>query len=151
MSITLQSTRFGDLELSDDDTLVFVDGLVGLPGSRYALVKPGNLEEPFAWLQSLEDPELALPVVRPGRFFPDYAVVLDPEDLAHASFDPAAAEVWVIIRTAERLEDIVANLRAPLLIAEGHGWQVINRSPEAALRAPLFSTAPATGPVDSAC
>lgn len=165
MPITLQSTRFGDLELPDDDTIVFADGLVGLPGSRYALLQPGGADEAFAWLQSLDDPQLALPVARPGRFFPDYAVVLDPADLAggsgasagvpgeatSAAPDPATAEVWVIVRAAERLEDFVANLRAPLLLAGGHGWQVINRAPDAALRAPLLPAAPTPGPVDGAC
>lgn len=141
MAITLQSTRFGDLELPEDDALDFPDGLVGLPGTRYALLLPEDADAPFAWLQSLEDPTLALPVTRPGRFFPDFDVVLDEEDVDPALHDPDAVEVWVVVRAGDRLEDFSANLRAPLLLAGRRGWQVINRADEAPLRAPLVSGA----------
>jgi flagellar assembly factor FliW len=43
------------------------------------------------------------------------------------------------VRASERLEDFTANLRAPLVIADGIGHQVINEAPSAELRAPLFA------------
>jgi flagellar assembly factor FliW len=144
MAITLQSTRFGDLELSEDDALVFPDGLVGLPGTRYALLLPEDPDAAFAWLQSLDQPELALPVARPGRFFPDFDVLLDDEDdIAPEVRDagPQGVDVWVVVRAGERLEDFSANLRAPLLLVGGRGWQVINRAEQAPLRAPLVAEA----------
>ncbi|WP_022929090.1 flagellar assembly protein FliW [Patulibacter americanus] len=141
MAITLQSTRFGDLELSEDDALEFPDGLVGLPGTRYALLLPEDPDGAFAWLQSLDDASLALPVTRPGRFFPDFDVVLEEEDVDPALRDTEAVETWVVVRAGERLEDFSANLRAPLLIVGRRGWQVINRADEAPLRAPLVAEA----------
>lgn len=141
MAITLQSTRFGDLELSEDDALEFPDGLVGLPGTRYALLLPEEPDAPFAWLQSLDDASLALPVTRPGRFFPAFDVVLEEEDVDPALRDTDAVETWVVVRAGERLEDFSANLRAPLLIVGRRGWQVINRADEAPLRAPLVAGA----------
>ncbi len=35
--------------------------------------------------------------------------------------------------------DITANLRAPLVIRDGRGYQVINTAEEAPLQAPLFT------------
>jgi flagellar assembly factor FliW len=141
MAITLQSTRFGDLELSEDDALEFPDGLVGLPGTRYALLLPEDPDGAFAWLQSLDDATLALPVTRPGRFFPDFDVVLEEEDVDPALRDAEGVDTWVVVRAGERLEDFSANLRAPLLIIGRRGWQVINRADEAPLRAPLVAEA----------
>lgn len=141
MAITLQSTRFGDLELSEDDALEFPDGLVGLPGTRYALLLPEDPDGAFAWLQSLDDATLALPVTRPGRFFPDYDVVLEDEDVDPVLRDTEGVDTWVVVRAGERLEDFSANLRAPLLIVGRRGWQVINRADEAPLRAPLVAEA----------
>jgi flagellar assembly factor FliW len=144
MAITLQSTRFGDLELAEDDALVFPDGLVGLPGTRYALLLPDDPDGAFAWLQSLDQPELALPVTRPARFFPTFDVLLDDEDdVAPEIRDagPDGVDVWVVVRAGERLEDFSANLRAPLLIVGGRGWQVINRADDAPLRASLVAEA----------
>ncbi|WP_210493837.1 flagellar assembly protein FliW [Patulibacter sp. SYSU D01012] len=143
MPIALHSTRFGDLEIADADALDFPEGLVGLPGSRYALVSPGGEDHAFRWLQSLEDPELALPVTRPERFFPAYDVVLDDGDVP-ADGPTEQAEVWVVVRATERLEDFTVNLRAPLLLEGGRGWQVLNRAPGAELRTPLFGAQEAT-------
>ena len=50
--------------------------------------------------------------------------------------------VYVTIRAAEALEDFRANLKAPILVWEGRGHQVINQAPGAELRAPLFAPPP---------
>lgn len=139
MALTLSSTRFGDLEVTDDETIDFPDGLVGLPGTRWALLRREGADAPFAWLQSLEEPELALPVTRPETFFPGYDVVLDEGDVPADLGDPDAIDVWVVVRAIGTIEEFTANLRAPLLLAGGTGRQVINRADDAPLRAPLVA------------
>ena len=42
--------------------------------------------------------------------------------------------------------DITANLRAPLVIRDGRGYQVINASEDAPLQAPLFELPPSRPP-----
>lgn len=143
MATTVHGTRFGDLEIDDDELVEFPGGLVGLPGTRWALLRRDGPDAAFAWLQSLEDAEVALPVTRPGTFFSDYDVELEDEDVDPALGDPDAVDVWVVVRAAERLEDFTANLRAPLLLAGGRGWQVLNRADGAELRAPLVTRAEA--------
>ena len=46
--------------------------------------------------------------------------------------------VYVTVRATPDPFDITANLRAPLVIHEGKGYQVINTSMAASLQAPLF-------------
>ena len=46
--------------------------------------------------------------------------------------------MWVTVRAGAELADFYANLRAPILVAEGQGHQVINESADAPVRAPLF-------------
>jgi flagellar assembly factor FliW len=139
MPTHLSSTRFGDLDVTDDETLEFPDGLVGLPGLRWALLRRDGDDAPFAWLQSLEDPALALPVTRPGTFFPGFDVVLDDGDVPAGLGDPDEVDVWVVVRAIGGVEEFTANLRAPLLLAGGVGHQVINRADDAPLRAPLVA------------
>jgi len=43
------------------------------------------------------------------------------------------------VRATPNPLDITANLRAPLVILEGHGYQVINTHEDASLQAPLFT------------
>ena len=139
MTQTLKSTRFGDVELPDEAVVDFPSGLIGLPGRRWALVPHGQ-DGVFVWLHSMEDPDLALPLTKPWSFFPRYEVELSDSEAERIGVsDPAEAEVWVTVRAAEEAENFSANLRAPIIISGGRGFQVINEADDAPVRAPLFA------------
>jgi len=139
VALTVQSTRFGEIEIEPEAVLRFPRGLIGLGGSRYALLAT-SADSPFAWLHSLDDPALALPVTKPWEFFADYEVVLsDAEAEAIGVRDPARTDVWVTVRASEQLADFTANLRAPIVVTDGgEAFQVINESAAAPVRARLF-------------
>jgi flagellar assembly factor FliW len=115
-------------------------GLIGLGGSRYTLLARSD-DAAFVWLHSLDDPALALPLTNPWRFFDSYEVEIadDEADRLGIQSDDDTA-VYVTVRAAESLEDFSANLRAPILVNNGLGHQVINQAPDAPVRAPLFPT-----------
>lgn len=137
---TVHSRRFGTLELPETDLIEFPEGLIGLGGSRYAIVRT-DAESPFAWLQSADDPDLALPVTDPWRFFADYALELSDEATVAAGLpeDGSGVAVWVTVRAAGDLREFSANLRAPIVVCEGRGHQVLNEAPGWDVRAPLFA------------
>ena len=140
-TITLESTRFGSVEIPSEAVVDFPAGLIGLGGRRYAIVARDE-DATFVWLQSLEDPDLALPLTNPWRFFANYEVELADDEAERIGVDEAEeTAVYVTVRAAESLEDFSANLRAPILIAHGSGFQVINQAPDAPVRAPLFANA----------
>jgi len=58
-TITLESTRFGSVEIPSEAVVDFPAGLIGLGGRRYAIVARDE-DATFVWLHSLEDPDLAL-------------------------------------------------------------------------------------------
>ena len=136
-AITIDSSRFGTIEIPTESVIEFPQGLIGLGGRRYAIVPSGN-DGAFSWLHSIDDPSLALPVANPWHFFADYAVELSDEESNDITADPADVEVWVTVRAGSQLSDFYANLRAPILVAEGQGHQVINEAADAPVRAPLF-------------
>jgi flagellar assembly factor FliW len=137
--LTIDSSRFGTLEIEASRVVEFPVGLIGLGGRRWAIV--GD-EGPFQWLHSVDDGSLALPVTNPWRFFGDYEVSLSDDDTVRVGGEGDHA-VWVTVRAGGELSDFSANLRAPIVIANGRGHQVINQSPDAPVRAPLFPAAPA--------
>ena len=140
-TITLESTRFGSVEIPSEAVVDFPAGLIGLGGRRYAIVARDE-DATFVWLHSLEDPDLALPLTNPWRFFANYEVELADDEAERIGVDEAEeTAVYVTVRAAESLEDFSANLRAPILIAHGSGFQVINQAPDAPVRAPLFANA----------
>jgi hypothetical protein len=63
-------------------------------------------------------------------------VLLSDEDAERLGNDETA--VWVTVRTGPELSDFSAHLRAPIVIANGYGFQMINEAPVAPVRAPLF-------------
>jgi flagellar assembly factor FliW len=141
MSVTFESIRFGSVEVPQEEVIEFPLGLIGLGGLHYTLIdrNPGT---GFLWLHSVEDPALALPVVSPELFFSDFVLALSEEDRERTGIaDVAAAQLLVTVRATPDPLDITANLRAPLLIHERRGHQVINLSEHAPLQAPLFTVA----------
>ena len=135
-TLTFESARFGTVEIAADAVIEFPSGLIGLGGSRYALVS-ADTDGAFHWLHSLEDASLALPVTNPWLFFADYEVELSDADTERVGVEHP--DVWVTVRTGSSPSDFSANLRAPILVAEGRGHQVINEASDAPVRAPLFA------------
>ena len=137
-TMTFESSRFGTLEIQTEQVIEFPAGLIGLGGARYALLSTDE-QSPFAWLQSIDDPDLALPITNPWLFFADFAVDVDDADAKRIGIeDPSKVDVWVTVRAASELQGFSANLRAPILVWNGRGHQVINEAKDAPVRAPLF-------------
>jgi flagellar assembly factor FliW len=140
MAVTLHSTRFGRLEVPEDAVIEFPSGLIGMSGTRFALLARSE-DSAFIWLHSLDDPELAIPVTNPWRFFGDFELELSDDEAARIGItDVEQTSVYVTVRAAEALEDFHANLRAPIVVANGRGHQVINEAPGVSMRAPLFAS-----------
>ena len=135
-TLTFESSRFGTVEIAADAVIEFPAGLIGLGGSRYALVS-ADADGAFHWLHSIEDASLALPVTNPWLFFADYEVALSDADTERVGVEDP--DVWVTVRTGSAPSDFSANLRAPILVADGRGHQVINEASDAPVRAPLFA------------
>jgi flagellar assembly factor FliW len=147
--LTIQSSRFGTLEIDADAVLSFPRGLIGLGGSRYALLTTDD-DSPFAWLHSVEDPDLALPVTRPAQFFTGYELIVSDEDAAGLMLSgDAPSEIWVTVRAAPQIEDFTVNLRAPIVVMQTTdgmaAYQVLNEAPGLDVRTPLFAGAAGAG------
>jgi flagellar assembly factor FliW len=139
MSVTFQSIRFGAVEIDAEDVVEFPFGLIGLGGLRYTLLdrNPGT---GFLWLHAVDDPALALPVVSPFQFFSTFSLQIASEDRERTGIEDATgAQLYVTVRATPNPLDITANLRAPLVIRDGRGYQVINTHEDAPLQAPLFA------------
>lgn len=136
---TVESSRFGRVEIAPESIVEFPDGLIGLGGTRFALISAGS-SSPFVWLQSLENPALALPVTNPHRFFSEFSVELNEGEAQRIGLDDGApADVYVTVTASAEVAEFTANLKAPILIRDGRAHQVINQAEGVTVRAPLFS------------
>lgn len=118
--------RFGTLKIAPADILQFDEGLIGLGYCRRWVILADAQYPALAWLQSLDDPEVALGVVSPRRFVPGYQSRVGRQDLdALGLSDAREAQVVAIVSRHE--QGLSVNLRAPLLInvGERRGRQVV--------------------------
>ena len=86
---------------------------------RFALLEDPKTV-PFCWLQSLEEPNIALIVMNPFQFMPDYKLDLDgfiaAKDWKGVKTEELQIYVVVNISEGEKGKKITANLLGPLVI-----------------------------------
>ena len=71
---------FGEIEISKDKVITFQDGIIGFPDlKRFALLHDEERGDNagIRFLQSLEEPGFAMPVMNPLDVKPDYEPVVD--------------------------------------------------------------------------
>ena len=50
----IQTTRFGEVEIQDQDILTFPSGMLGFSAERHFVMIEDEMGSPFQWLQSIE-------------------------------------------------------------------------------------------------
>ncbi len=115
--MVIESTRFGSLEVDEQDIISFPQGLPGFREEKAFAFLPYGPESPFAFLQSVNQPELTFFIVEPFHFFADYEFELD-DDLAReiGLVADCPFQVFCIVTVPDKLEEMTANLLAPLVI-----------------------------------
>jgi flagellar assembly factor FliW len=114
-AMDIQTTRFGTVAIEAEDVLHFPTGLVGLEDCQHWVLLADAQNDALGWLQSTSRPEVALAVVTPRRFVPDYQVRIVRSELAPLAIArPQDAKVLVIVGKNER--SITLNLKAPLVL-----------------------------------
>lgn len=118
--IKLTSTRFGELEVEDDDVINFP---VGIPGfeDKHKWILVGEDDNAIMWMHSADDGALALPVTTPEAIRSDYNAKIPRESLEQIGLDDMKDVVLLIVVAIPpgRPWDMTANLRAPILVNMG--------------------------------
>ena len=130
--MNISTTRFGNLTIEEADVLTFIDGLIGMEDCQRWVLLADAENSALAWLQSLERPEVALGVVSPRRFVPDYQVRVAKREMAPLGLDnPSDAQVLAIITSVGGT--LTLNLKAPLVVhlASRVGRQIVARDDHA--------------------
>ena len=70
----IHTTRFGTVGVKSDEVIVFPGGMLGLEDCQHWVLLADAEDEALGWLQSTSHGDVALAVVSPRRFVPDYDV-----------------------------------------------------------------------------
>ena len=107
-----KTKRLGIVSYSEDEIILFSQGLIGLPHLRRFILRTSRQTEPIRWLISLDE-AVELPIIRPEPFFPNYRPKLP--DLS-AILGSGELSLFCILVLPRKLVKMTIDLRAPLLI-----------------------------------
>jgi flagellar assembly factor FliW len=113
----IHTSRFGELEISQNDILDFAEGLLGFGQLRRFVLLDDPNDEIFAWLQSCESSEIAFPVLEPELFAPNYSIDLSSSDLEALGLKSMGdGRLLTIITIPQDPTQMTANMKAPIVI-----------------------------------
>src|SRR5437762_1409540 len=116
--MTLNGTRFGSIDYTEEDVIHFPDGMIGFPSHRQFLVLNHRDDSPFQWLQSIDQPELSMLVTSPERYVPSYSPILSGEQAERLNLtQPQDACVLTTVAIPHgKPEEMALNLAGPIVI-----------------------------------
>jgi len=112
----VNTKAYGLIEVEEKQRVKIPQGLFGFDDySEYVLLDAEH--QPFFWLQSVDDQEIAFVLINPFLFRPDYEVNITNEDLAEIGISsPNNAMIFVIVTIPQDGSPMTANLQGPLVI-----------------------------------
>ncbi|KHE91516.1 MAG: flagellar assembly protein FliW [Candidatus Scalindua rubra] len=112
----LKTRLFGEVKVKDEEIIHFTKPILGFDDCRQYLLMENESIFPTFWLQSINDPNLAFPVVSPFSVDDNYSINLqnlDLDDINLKSLDEALVMTLMVV--SQTLASIRTNLRAPII------------------------------------
>ena len=145
---TVTFPRFGEISFAESDVLEFPWGLPGFPALRRWLALSLESQAGYVWLQSLDDPAVALPTADPWAIFADYDPKLPPYAVAALDIrDPGEFTLLCVVVVTKDAEELTMNLLAPIVVnlRTRQARQVMLENSSYSVRTPIPRIAPPTG------
>lgn len=134
----IETTRFGTVEVEEEKVLEFPHSIPGFTSRKFVLLTLED-QQPFRWLQSADDPDLAFVILDPFPYFKEYKPIISAVDLAFLDMDGQGEALLFVLCVVREGPIITANLLAPILINPNNnrGKQVILLNQDYPVRQPL--------------
>ena len=128
----VQTKWFGEIEVSDDKIITFDKGIIGFEDwKKYTLVYDAEKEENISiiWLQAIDEPTLALPVVE------DELLKSLGDDIQDDNI-----RVYCALTVPQDITKMTINLKAPIIVDFDtmKGIQLIADNSEYQVRYPIY-------------
>ena len=132
------------MEINHSDMLLMPQGLIGFETCRHWILLSSEGNEEVAWLQSVAQANVAIPVVSPRRFAPNYRAHVHKRamSLLHLHTED---QLYVLSVVSKNGVTLTANLKSPILLnASRHLAVQVVVTDEQPLALPLGLTHSAT-------
>lgn len=135
---------FGEVEIDDSKIIHFANGIIGFPELKdFALIhdEEKGSDSPIRWMQSVQEPAFAMPVIDPLSVLAQYNPTVEDELLKPlGDMDPDQMLVLLTLTVPSDITKMTMNLKAPIVINAGarKACQVIAEGDEYAVKFPIY-------------
>ncbi len=116
--MTIKTRLFGEISVDENKLISFPQGIIGFPDLKdFLLLHDGEGNGNIRWMQSVQEPAFAIPVVDPLAIIPDYNPDIEDELLKPlGDITPDNMLVLVTITVPKDIEKMTVNLKGPIVI-----------------------------------
>lgn len=112
---------FGEIDIPQEKIITMEKGMIGFPDlTHYTLIYNSEKEDKkrsIMWLQSMDDGDMAFPVMTPDIIMPDYKPFVNEEILAPlGDLTDENMYILVTVNVPSDITKIACNLKAPIII-----------------------------------
>ena len=111
---------FGEIDIADEKIITLETGMIGFPEMRkFALIydEEKGSKASIKWLQCMDDPEVAFPVMDPIVIKEDYNPTVSEEILSPlGNLTDENIYVLVTVTVPKEIEEMSINLKAPIVM-----------------------------------
>lgn len=112
---------FGEIDIEDGKIITMAKGMIGFPDlQHFALIFDEERDAKqfsIMWLQSMDDGDIAFPVIVPTLVKPDYHPTVSDEILSPlGELTEENTYILTTVKVPKNIEDIACNLKAPIVI-----------------------------------
>lgn len=145
--VEITTRIFGDIAIEDDKIIHFERGILGFPDLKdFTLIfdiEKGNKEDGIKWLQSIDEPGFAMPVMNPSVFITDYEPRFDRDLLTPLGDNLEPANIAMFVTVTVPKGDVTGttiNLKAPIIISldSNRAVQLISDGDEYSIKYPIY-------------
>ena len=135
---------FGEIEIADEKIITFPNGIIGFPDmKKFTMIydEEQGTSAGIRWLQSMDEPVFAMPVMDPLVVKEDYNPEVDDEILKNiGTLTPDNTLVLVTVTVPSDLTKMSVNLQGPIIINvdERKACQVIVDTAEYQVKYPIY-------------
>lgn len=116
MKIFVETSRFGRIEIDEQEILSVSGDLIGMEGLKYFSVVDEPSTKPFRWLQAVEHPWVALPILASEDLIFEYDIEMPFADLNAIGVESVSnTDVYIVATIPQVILHSYVNLRAPII------------------------------------
>ena len=138
----INTRMFGEIEIDEEKIINFDLGIIGFDFlKKFTLIHDEDEEDnSVIWLQSLDEPAFAMPVMNPLLAMDNYNPSVEDELFKNIGETDGDIIAFVTLTVPEKIENMTVNLRAPIIInpKTRKGCQIIVEETEYLVKYPVY-------------